>query len=165
MDQSLKLKLLRKLLPKQCEEGFSLIELVVVVSVLAVLASVGIPTFNCFQRQAKANAALAAMKQIQTECLINNLREESSNKFTPSNLNSYQIQSDGSNGCGGASGTGLISAIPTDTNLLPTFVLVSSSNELSYSFKGQTGTNLTDCLALICSNSDPAPAPDPAPIP
>ena len=151
MEKSLKLKLLRKLLRKQGEEGFSLIELVVVVSVLAVLASIGIPSFNCFQRQSKATAALAAMKQIQTECLINNVSEKNSYEFTQSNLNSYQFQSDGSNGCGGAPGTGLISAIPTDTNLLPTFVLASSSNELSYRYRGQTGVNLSNSLSLVCS--------------
>tara|TARA_Y100001968_G_C18761704_1_gene438026 strand:+ start:240 stop:464 length:225 start_codon:yes stop_codon:yes gene_type:complete len=70
MEQNLQLKLLRRLLRKQGEEGFSLIELVVVVSVLAVLAAISIPTFICFQREALATAALAAMKQIQTECLV-----------------------------------------------------------------------------------------------
>ena len=71
MEQSLNLNLLRNLLRNQDEEGFSLIELVVVVSVLAVLSAIAIPTFNCFQRKAQATAALAAMKQIQTECEIN----------------------------------------------------------------------------------------------
>ncbi|AIQ97520.1 nuclease (SNase-like) protein [Prochlorococcus sp. MIT 0801] len=135
---------------KQGEEGFSLIELVVVVSVLAVLSAIAIPTFSCFQRKAQATAALAAIKQIHTECEINKSDTGNVGTFTPSNLNSYQIQSDGSNSCGGASGTGLISAIPTDTNILPTFILATNSSELTYSFKGQTGTNLTDCLGFIC---------------
>ena len=67
MKLSLKLKLLRKILRKQGEEGFSLIELVVVVSVLAVLSAITIPKFSCFQRKAQAPAALATMKQIQTK--------------------------------------------------------------------------------------------------
>ncbi|AIQ97405.1 prepilin-type N-terminal cleavage/methylation domain-containing protein [Prochlorococcus sp. MIT 0801] len=154
MEQILKLKLLRKLLRKQGEEGFSLIELVVVVSVLAVLSAIAIPTFTCFQRKAQATAALAAMKQIQTECEINKADTGKVGTFTLSNLNFYQIQSDGSNGCSGASGTGLISAIPTDTNILPTFILASNGNELTYSFKGETGTNFSECLGLLCISSN-----------
>jgi prepilin-type N-terminal cleavage/methylation domain-containing protein len=154
MDQRLKLKLFRQLFRKEGEAGFSLIELVVVVSVLAVLSAIAIPTFSCFQRKAQATAALAAMKQIQTECEINKADTANAGTFALSNLNSYQIQSNGSNGCDGASGTGLISAIPSDTNVLPTFILASDSNELTYSFRGETGTNFTDCLGLICVNSN-----------
>ena len=152
MDQSLKLKLLRQLFRKEGEEGFSLIELVVVVSVLSVLSAIAIPTFNCFQRKAQATTALAAMKQIQSECEINKANNGNPKKFTPSNLNSYQIQSDGSNGCSGASSTGLISAIPNDTNTLPTFILATNSKKLTYSFKGQTGTNFSDCWGLLCNS-------------
>ena len=151
MEQSLNLNLLRNLLRNQDEEGFSLIELVVVVSVLAVLSAIAIPTFNCFQRKAQATAALAAMKQIQTECEINKADTGDAGTFTSSNLNSYQIQSDGSNGCGGASGTGFISAIPSDRNLLPTFILAIDSNELTYSFKGQGDNVLSNGLSLVCS--------------
>ena len=140
-----------KKLFRESGEGFSLIELVVVVSVLSVLSAIAIPTFSCFQRKAQATAALAAIKQIQTECEINRANEENSDKFSPSNLNSYQIQSDGSNGCDGNSGAGLIIAIPTDTNKLPTFVLESNSNKLTYSFKGQTGSDLSNGLNLVCA--------------
>ena len=90
------------------------------------------------------------MKQIQTKCEINKAYTGNAGTFTSSNLNSYQIQSDGSNGCGGASGTGLISAIPSDTNKLPTFILASDINKLTYNYKGQTGSNFTDCLGLLC---------------
>ena len=138
------------------EEGFSLIELVVVVAVLAALSAVAIPRFNCIQRKAKATTALAAMKQIQTECAVN---ETSTGTFSTGNLNSYQIQSDGSNSCNGAQNTGLITAIPNNTSQLPTFLLATNSNELTYSFRGQTGTNFSDCLELVCgqNNSDNLP--------
>ena len=140
-----------KKLIREKEEGFSLIELVIIVSVLAVLSAIAIPTFTCFQRKAQATAALATMKQIQIECEINKTNKENSKKFTPSNLNSYQIQSDGSNGCSGASETGLIIAIPNETEILPTFVLSTNSSELTYTFKGQTGTDLSNGLSLVCS--------------
>ena len=150
MKGSVQLNQFNKLLRKG-EEGFSLIELIVVVSVLAVLSAIAIPTFTCFQRKAQATAALAALKQIQSECEINKSDTSNAGTFTSSNLNSYQIQSDGSNGCDGASETGLISAIPNDKNSLPTFILASNSNELTYSFKGQTGNELSNGLKLICS--------------
>ena len=44
------------------------------------------------------------------------------------------MQSDESNGCGGTPGTRLISAIPNDSNILPTFILDSNSGELTYRF-------------------------------
>ncbi len=139
-----------------------------VVSVLAVLSAIAVPTFSCFQRRTKATAALAAMKQIQSECEINKADKSILlGNFTSSNLNSYQIQSDGSNSCNGASGTGLISAMPNETDQLPTFILATNSNELTYSFKGQTGSNFSDCLSLICisagSDSTPEPIPEPDP--
>ena len=150
MKSSVQSSHLKKLI-REKQEGFSLIELVIVVSVLAVLSAIAIPSFTCFQRKAQATAALAAMKQIQTECEINNMNKENSKTFTPSNLNSYQIQSDGSNGCSGASETGLIIAIPNETEILPTFVLSTNSRELTYTFKGKTGSDLSNGLSLVCS--------------
>ena len=135
------------------KDGFSLIELVVVVTVLGVLSAIAIPSFNCFQRKSKATAALAAMRQIQTECISNKTDDRATVNFSPSNLNSYQIQSDGSNSCSGASGSGLISAIPTDSIILPTFILATNTNQLSYNFKGESGIRLQECLDLICGGT------------
>ena len=149
MQSSDPLTLIKKLLKKK-EEGFSLIELVVVVAVLSALSAIAIPQFNCIQRKAKASTALAAMRQIQTECAVNTASTGSSSTFSTGNLNSYQIQSNGSNSCNGAQNTGVISAIPNNTSQLPTFLLATNNNELTYSFRGQTGTNFTDCLGLLC---------------
>ena len=117
---------------REREEGFSLIELVVVVSVLAVLAAIALPTFSCITRKAKATSALAAMKQIQTECSVKKEEEEGAATFVSSNLQGYEIESEGSNNCNGTSGTGLIRAIPNETNELPTFILATNNNELTY---------------------------------
>ena len=70
-------------------EGFSLIELVEVVSVLSILAAIGIPSFNCFQKRAKAAAALTTIQQIKKECIINK------NLFTAFNIDGYVIEGDG----------------------------------------------------------------------
>jgi len=139
---------------KKNESGFSLIELVVVVAVLSALSSIAIPSFNCFQRKAKATAALAAIRQIQSECLVNQADTGSIGNFSQNDLNSYQIQSNGSGSCSGDAVNGLISAIPTDTNLFPTFIFKTANNLLTYSFKGVSGSNFSACLNAICGSND-----------
>ena len=57
-------------LDKKKDRGFSLIELVVVVGVLAVLSAIAIPSFICFPKRARATAALTALRQIKTECTL-----------------------------------------------------------------------------------------------
>ena len=85
-------------LHKKKDRGFSLIELVVVVGVLAVLSAIALPSFICFPKRARATAALAALRQIKTECT---LKEAEANPeiFTPSALDGYTIQTSGSNSC------------------------------------------------------------------
>ena len=135
------------------DRGFSLIELVVVVGVLAVLSAIAIPSFICFPKRAKATAALAALRQIKTEC---SLKEAEAKReiFTSSALDGYTIQSDGSNECGGSSSSGSISAIPADQINFPTFYLASSTGSLTYSYRGKTGTNFAECLGMICGDFD-----------
>ena len=134
------------------EEGFSLIELVVVVSVLSVLSAITIPSFFCIQKKSKASTALAAMRQIQKECVVKKLDSGSSATFSQGNLDSYQIQSNGSNGCSGEQTSGLISAIPNDTTTFPSFILETTNNLLTYSFKGFSGVNFNACLSAICGS-------------
>ena len=78
---------------KPGQEGFSLIELVVVVAVLAVLSAIAIPQFNCFQRKAKASTALAAMRQIQTECAVKRTSTASSGTYSTDPANSGRTSS------------------------------------------------------------------------
>ena len=73
------------------KDGFSLIELVVVVAVLAILSAVAIPSFFCFQRKAKATAALTSAKNIQKECEISaSLDGSNSSSFQPVNISGYK---------------------------------------------------------------------------
>ena len=136
------------------ELGFSLIELVVVVSVLSVLSSIAIPSFTCFQRKAKATVALSAIRQIQSECSSNKINTGSSGTFSQSNnIDSYQIQSNGSLSCSGNQSTGLIQAIPNDTNTYPEFILETTNNLLTYKFKGVSGRNFSACLRAVCGGN------------
>ena len=52
------------------EEGFSLIELVVVIAVLSILAAVAIPAFNGIQNDARASAVKSGMANGIKECLV-----------------------------------------------------------------------------------------------
>tara|TARA_Y100001968_G_scaffold117544_1_gene107009 strand:+ start:152 stop:712 length:561 start_codon:yes stop_codon:yes gene_type:complete len=70
MEQKLKLELIRKPLRKQENEGFSLLELVVVVAVLAVLSAIAIPTFRNIINKAKVVNAKTNLIYIMQECLI-----------------------------------------------------------------------------------------------
>ena len=49
-------------------KGFSLLELVIVISVLSILSAIGISSYICVQKRAKAISALVTIKQIQKEC-------------------------------------------------------------------------------------------------
>ena len=69
LDNSGQLPLSKKLLKKR-DEGFSLIELVVVVSVLAVLSAIAIPAFQDISSKAKIVNAKTNLIYIIQECLI-----------------------------------------------------------------------------------------------
>lgn len=58
-------------------EGFSLLELVVVIAILGILISISIPIFSDVRKQAQANQAKNALATILKECLVAELREES----------------------------------------------------------------------------------------
>ena len=59
---------------KPGEEGFSLIELVVVVAVLAILAAVALPNFLGVQKDAQVATAKNTLATIVKECVTSSLR-------------------------------------------------------------------------------------------
>ena len=81
-------------------EGFSLIELVVVVAVLSVLSAIAIPSFNCLVTKSRAVVALRIMRQIQNDCLLkketNNINQ---NFINPGNINGYSFNGLNANNC------------------------------------------------------------------
>ena len=62
---------LKKFLPRPDEEGFSLIELVIVIAVLSILAVVGGPYFLRVINMARYSAAKMVLSESYTKCLNN----------------------------------------------------------------------------------------------
>ena len=125
-----------------------MIELVVVIGVLAILNAITIPSFFCFSKIARVTSALAALREIKTECALKK-QEAKPEIFTSINLDRYTIYTRGrSNSCAGSNG--VIRVLPYDANELPTIYLTTASGSLTYKFKGKTGTNFFEFLGMIC---------------
>ena len=128
------------------KNGFSLVEAVIILAVLSILSAVAIPAFNCFRRRAISIAAQETIRNIKKECETNFIY--GIDKFTSSYPDKYQILSSGSNSCS----EGTVTLAPEDTNLYPTYLYKFAEGELSYNFKGQTGTSFVACNKLICGD-------------
>ncbi|MBO8204258.1 prepilin-type N-terminal cleavage/methylation domain-containing protein [Prochlorococcus marinus] len=71
LENFLKSKKVQKTLSaKPGEEGFSLVELVVVIAVLAILSAVAVPAFVGVQANARASAAKNGLANILKECIV-----------------------------------------------------------------------------------------------
>jgi len=110
---------------KPTEEGFSLIELVVVVAVLAILAAIAIPAFTSINDEARVSGAKTTLANLTKECAVK-LVGTGSKAYQLPTLNSYQMSVPlGSAGvCGN---TDIYQATPTAGINLPTFVLDAAS--------------------------------------
>ena len=83
LDNYLKSKRVQKALTtKPGEEGFSLVELVIVIAVLAILSAVAIPAFNNVQDNAKASAVQNGLVNGLKECAVRDAENETSLGFT-----------------------------------------------------------------------------------
>ena len=83
LENYLKSKRVQKVLnTKPGEEGFSLVELVVVIAVLAILSAVAIPAFNNVQDNAKASAVQNGMVNGLKECAVRDAENEGDLSFS-----------------------------------------------------------------------------------
>ena len=137
------------------KNGFSAIEVAIVIAVLSIFSAVAIPAFNCVRRRAISTAAQETIRQIKEECETNYIY--GIDKFTSSNPDKYQISASGSNSCSG----GTVTLTPEDKNLYPTYLYNFADSELSYNYKGETGTSFVACNKLICESKISNPKSDP----
>ena len=132
-------------------QGFSLVELVVVIGVLSILSAVAIPNFICIIRKSKATSALTAIGNVRKECITKKL-DENNPIFNNSKLNGYSISDyDGGNECNSSNQE--IVASPGNNKELPSFIYTSNTDSIKYSFKGITGTDVAKCLSFVCDKT------------
>ena len=69
---------------KRMKKGFTLVEIMIVVAIIAILAAVAIPNFIKYRRSSQATACVSNLKQIQAakeQCLMAGKTLDSSNLF------------------------------------------------------------------------------------
>ncbi len=71
LHNKLQLHLIKKLLSKEGEEGFSLLELVVIIAVLALLAAIGLPQLKDVLNGARLSAAKMSLSECRKQCELN----------------------------------------------------------------------------------------------
>ena len=85
----------KALTTKPGEEGFSLVELVVVIAVLAILSAVAIPAFNGVQANARASAMKNGLVNGVKECVILSSEGQSTDQTDvqsfPGNYTGYTV--------------------------------------------------------------------------
>jgi prepilin-type N-terminal cleavage/methylation domain-containing protein len=136
----------RKVLSKKPgEAGFSLIELVVVVAVLAILSAIALPVFNSISDKARVSGAKGTLASIVKECGAK-LADSSSGTYNSPQMDSYTFSSSGTAGTCATGDT--YTATPATGINLPVFVAVPASGAKTCTV-ASSGTN----AALGCTNS------------
>ena len=122
--------------PKINNEGFTLIELVVIFFIFSLLSNFGIISFQKFLRRSVFNAANLALINIKKECESNrDLGLEK--KFSLNNPKNYSIKSREINSCLGLSSNGLVTAEPINREKYPILYYDFINNEIKCEFDGQ----------------------------
>ena len=129
------------------EQGFSLIELIIVFIISAILCQLTFVGYNRFVRKSKAFAARTALKNIKSECLAN--KDLGLNlTFTLLNINSYSINTRDKDSCLGEINNGLVTAIPENPDYLPTYSYDFVSGDMKCSYNGFLKGLFDDCINL-----------------
>ena len=137
------------------ENGFSLIELIVVLIITAILAQLGFTAFNRYFRRTRAFAAKTALKNIQREC-ESNRDLEAPETFTLLPIRGYSIATRDTNSCLGQSSDGKVAAIAENQNEIPSYFYDFLTGVISCSFSNSSSGMFKSCTeeSLIISNWD-----------
>jgi len=136
------MKHLKKLLRK--EEGFTLVELIVVIVIMGILSQIGLVSFNRYTRKTRAFAARTALRNIKSECEMN--RDLGMDPvFTLLGLSSYSIETSNINSCLGESGSGMVSAIPEQPDDNPSYSYDYEKGTITCTYKNAEATPYPEC--------------------
>ncbi len=127
------------------ENGFSLVELIVVLIITAILAQLGYSAFNRYVRRTRAFAAKTALKNIQREC-ESNRDLEAPETFTLLPIRGYSIATRDTNSCLGQSSDGKVAAIADNQDEIPNYFYDFLLGQISCSFNNPSSGLFKDCL-------------------
>ena len=124
--------------------GFTLIELVVMVGILSILSSITLGYFNGVNRRAREVAAQNALLTIKKECETN-FGYSLPLFYEDIRLEKYTILPEGQNSCYGDSITGLISAVPEEKDVSPYYYYNFNDGELSCAYNNGEKLPISEC--------------------
>ena len=117
------------------QNGFSLVELIVVLIITAILAQLGFTAFNRYARRTRAFAAKTALKNIQRECESNrDLRAPET--FTLIPIKGYSFATRDTNSCYGRSSDGKVAAIADNQEEIPNYFYDFLNGQINCIFSG-----------------------------
>ena len=134
---------------KHEQEGFSLLELVTVVSVLGILSAITIPRITCFVKESEVQAAVTSLLQTRKECIHNQYLGGSPN-LGKINVSGYIVQTNNQQPCKGVNGR--INLIPAERSNYPQLFIETKSMRAGYIYDGYTGHDMGNCKNMICGD-------------
>ena len=127
------------------ENGFSLVELIVVLIITAILAQLGFVAFNRYLRRTRAFAAKIALINIKRECESDN-DLELAEKYTTLAPAGYSLFSGNLGDCNG--NNGLITARPNNPDKLPEYQYDFSKRDSVECSKNSSDNFFKECQSL-----------------
>ena len=132
------------MIKNKVNNGFTLIELIVVIGTLSILSTITLSYFNGLNRRGREVAAQNALLNIKKEC-ENNYMYSLPLFYEDIRLQKYSIISNGQNSCYGDSITGLVSAVPEEKDLSPYYYYNFNDGELSCSYENGEKLSISEC--------------------